>query len=73
MSSTTSAPNSILYSAASRDAYSTASGWSPFTCRIGHWIDFAMSVQYSPEYACAGVVVNPIWLFTITWIVPPVR
>ena len=41
--------NFMRYSAAIRAQKITASGSSPLTCRIGAWIDFATSVQYSPE------------------------
>ena len=52
----------------------TASGSSPLTWKIGDSIIFATSVQYSDERAsCSALVVNPIWLLTMMWMVPPVR
>ena len=49
-----------------------ASGSSPFTWKIGAWIILATSLQYVVDRESTGEVVKPIWLFTITWIVPPV-
>jgi hypothetical protein len=50
-----------------------ASGSSPLTWKIGACTIRATSVQYIDERDEAGEVVKPTWLFTITWIVPPVR
>ena len=43
------------------------------TWKIGAPIIFATSVQYSEERESLGEVVNPIWLLTMMWMVPPVR
>ena len=48
-----------------------ASGSSPFTWKIGACTILATSVAYTPERPDSGAVVNPSWLFTTTWIVPP--
>ena len=58
---------------ASRATQTQASGSSPLTWKIGAPIIFATSVQYSDERESPGCVVNPIWLLTMMWIVPPVR
>ena len=51
----------------------TASASSPFAWKTGACTIFATSVQYGDERASAGFVVKPIWLFTTTCTVPPVR
>ena len=58
---------------ASRATQTHASGSSPLTWKIGAPIIFATSVQYSDDRESLGDVVNPIWLLTMMWIVPPVR
>ena len=58
-------------STARRTACATASRSSPFTWMIGIWSIRAGPVQYVVERASWGEVVNPTWLFTMTWIVPP--
>ena len=73
MSMTTSRPNVCRYSTASRATQTAASGSSPFTWKIGAWIIFATSVQYSLDRDASGAVVNPTWLLMITCTVPPVR
>ncbi len=73
MSMTTSFLNCCRKSIASRATRTHASGSSPFTWKIGAPIIFATSVQYSEDRECSGEVVNPIWLLTMMWIVPPVR
>ena len=60
-------------SVAMRLTWTTASGSSPFTCRIGAWTILAISVQYGPERDWVGRVVKPIWLLTTKWMVPPMR
>ena len=73
MSITTSRPNVCRYSTASLATQTAASGSSPFTWKIGAWIIFATSVQYSLDRDASGAVVNPTWLLMITCRVPPVR
>ena len=73
MSMTTSFLNFCRKSTARRATQTHASGSSPLTWKIGAPIIFATSVQYSEERECSGEVVNPTWLLTIMWIVPPVR
>ena len=70
---TTSLLNRWRYSKASWATCTTDSGSSPLTWRIGAWMVLATSVEYTAERAWVGGVVKPTWLFTITWIVPPVR
>jgi hypothetical protein len=50
-----------------------ASGSSPFTWKMGAWIIFATSVEYTDERAESGVVVKPTWLSMTTCTVPPTR
>ncbi|MCY1452677.1 hypothetical protein D9M71_696160 [compost metagenome] len=51
----------------------TASGSSPFTCRIGAWIILATSVAYSVERESSGLLmVKPTWLLITMCTVPPV-
>ena len=73
MSMTTSRLKVWRNSSASSETKRTAIGSSPFTWNIGASIIFATSVQYCVERASAGSVVKPIWLFTMRWIVPPMR
>ena len=73
MSITTSLLNSWRYSNAKRATRTQASGSSPFTWKIGACTVRATSVAYLDERAAFGDVVNPTWLLTITWMVPPVR
>ncbi|CAB4876832.1 unannotated protein [freshwater metagenome] len=73
MSITTSLLNSWRYSKAKRATRTHASGSSPFTWKIGACTVRATSVAYLDERAADGDVVNPTWLLTITWMVPPVR
>jgi hypothetical protein len=61
------------YAKANRATRTQASGSSPFTWKIGAWTIWATSVQYTEDRDDAGGVVNPTWLFTTTWMVPPVR
>ena len=56
-----------------RETWTTASGSSPLTWKIGAWIIFATSVQYGPEREKLGIVVKPIWLLMMKWMVPPTR
>ena len=58
---------------ASRATRTQASGSSPFTWKIGAWTIRATSLAYSDDRAYVEPVVNPSWLFTTTWTVPPVR
>ena len=73
MSITTSLLNFCRKSTASRATHTHASGSSPLTWKIGAPTIFATSVQYSDDFESSGEVVNPIWLLTMMWIVPPVR
>ena len=50
----------------------TASGSSPLQCKIGASTTFPKSEGYGLDLANLGLVVKPIWLFTIICIVPPV-
>ena len=70
---TTSLWNAWRKPKARRAARRQASGSSPFTWKIGAWTILATSVGYSDDRADSGAVVNPSWLFTTTWMVPPVR
>ena len=70
---TTSLLNACRYSNASRATRMQASGSSPLTWKIGAWTIRATSVQYSEEREEPGEVVNPTWLLTTRWMVPPVR
>ena len=73
MSMTTSFLNCCRKSTANLATHTAASGSSPLTWKIGAPIIFATSVQYSLDRECSGDVVNPIWLLTMMWIVPPTR
>ena len=73
MSTTTSLLNSCRKAKASRATRMQASGSSPFTWKMGAWIIRATSVQYIDDRDSVGEVVNPTWLFTMMWMVPPVR
>ena len=70
---TTSLWNAWRNPNARRAARRHASGSSPFTWKIGAWTILATSVGYTDDRADSGAVVNPSWLFTTTWMVPPVR
>ena len=48
-----------------------ASGSSPFTWKIGACTILATSVGYTLERPSSGAVVNPSWLLTTMWTVPP--
>ena len=73
MSMMTSFLNFCRKSTASRATHTQASGSSPLTWKIGAPIIFATSVQYSLDREYSGAVVKPIWLLTMTWMVPPTR
>ena len=73
MSMMTSFLNFCRKSTASRATHTHASGSSPLTWKIGAPIIFATSVQYSLDLENSGAVVKPIWLLTMTWMVPPTR
>ena len=72
MSITTSLLNFCLNSIAILAQWTTASGSSPLQWRIGASTIFPKSDGYGLDLANLGLVVKPIWLFTIIWIVPPV-
>ena len=61
---TTSLLYACRYWIASSATAMQASGSSAFTWKIGAWMNFAMSVQYSVLRASRGCVVKPIWLLT---------
>ena len=69
----TSSLNCWRNAIASLAACTHASGSSAFTWKIGAWMFLAVSLGYCVKRHCDGSAVKPIWLFTITWIVPPVR
>ena len=73
MSMTTSLLNACRKSKARAATRTQASGSSPLTWKIGAWMVRATSVAYVDERLEAGEVVNPTWLLTMTWMVPPVR
>jgi len=73
MSTTTSFRKRWRNSSAIPITRTHASGSLPFTWKIGACTMRATSVGYSVDRASTGAVVNPIPLFTTTWIVPPVR
>jgi hypothetical protein len=50
-----------------------ASRSSALTWKIGILNPRARPLAYSVLAASAGSVVNPIWLFAMMWIVPPVE
>ena len=59
-----------LHSAATLQTWTTASGSSAFTWKMGAFTTRATSVQYGDDRENLGSVVNPIWLFTTMWTVP---
>ena len=71
MSTTTSLRNACRNANASSTTRTHASGSSPFTWKIGAWTIFATSVAYTLDRPSSGAVVNPSWLFTTMWTVPP--
>ena len=68
---TTSLWNAWRKPKARRAARRQASGSSPFTWKTGAWTILATSVGYTDDRADSGAVVNPNWLLTTTWMVPP--
>ena len=73
MSMTMSRLKHALQSAAMMQAWTTASGSSALTCRMGAPTILPTSDGCGQERASAGPVVKPTWLFRTMWIVPPVE
>ena len=64
--------NRSRYAMASRAASTHASGSSALTWTIGILNPRANPLAYDVLYSSSGLVVNPSWLLTMMWIVPPV-
>lgn len=67
-----SSPNSCRHSTAISKAVHTASGSSPLQWKMGTLKALPRSEQYVVDRESTGSVVKPTWLFTMTWMVPPV-